>query len=104
MEIVKFSWENADYRIISPNPEINKSEIKKQRALIENYILSHPEFKTALEPLKLYNDAPDIEKRMHRASILTDVGPMASVAGTIAQYSAEASIKIGDTGAIIETA
>ena len=61
--------------------------IKRYRADIINYIKTHPEFKTSLNPIDASPDAPDIIKSMLRASRLADVGPMASVAGAISEFT-----------------
>ena len=61
--------------------------VKKQRALLENYIKRHPGFVTAMEPSVAGDDAPLIVKTMVEASTKAGVGPMASVAGAIAEYT-----------------
>lgn len=61
-------------------------EILKYRALLERYIGRHPEFLTSLKPVRVDEDAPQIVKAMAKASQLVSIGPMASVAGAIAEY------------------
>ena len=56
------------------------------RAQIEEYIRYHPEFKTSLIPIPVDNLAPDIIKDMLEAAKTAAVGPMASVAGAIAEH------------------
>ncbi len=60
--------------------------VSKYRALLEKYIERHPEFLTALEPIRIGEDAPQIVEAMAEAAKKTGVGPMASVAGAIAEY------------------
>jgi len=60
--------------------------IKKYRGEIEGYIRINPCFKASLETLDLDPKAPDIVKEMMRASNLAGVGPMASVAGAVAEF------------------
>ena len=60
--------------------------VLKQRALLEGYIARHPEFATALKPLPVGDDAPHIVKEMAEAAEKVGVGPMAAVAGAIAEY------------------
>ena len=55
------------------------------RALLEQYIESHPSFLTTLEPLKVKTDAPAVVKEMAEAAHKAGVGPMAAVAGAIAE-------------------
>jgi hypothetical protein len=75
----------------------------KQRALLEAYIERHPGFVTALEPFAVGIDAPLIVKEMAEASTKVGVGPMAAVAGAIAEsvgkellkYSSEVIVENG---------
>jgi hypothetical protein len=60
--------------------------VLQHRTSIETYASLHHNFLTSLTPL-IYDDfAPDIVREMLTASILTGVGPMASVAGAVAEY------------------
>ena len=61
--------------------------VKKYRDELEAYIKEHPEFKSSLKPLGHNSSAPDIIKEMMLSSELAGVGPMASVAGAIAEYA-----------------
>jgi len=56
------------------------------RGHIENYIRSHPDFEKSLVPLTYDQYAPLIVKEMLHASSLVGVGPMAAVAGAIAEF------------------
>jgi len=58
----------------------------KYRQYLETHILQYPEFATALSPLPLPGIAPAIVMEMMEASIQTNVGPMAAVAGAMAEY------------------
>ena len=62
---------------------------RRLRGQIRSYAAVHPEFLTALVPLKTSDKAPEIVQRMCRAGAITGVGPMAAVAGTVAQMVAE---------------
>lgn len=55
------------------------------RSQVEEYIRIHPEFRTSLLPLPVDALAPPIIKEMIEASGAAGVGPMASVAGAIAE-------------------
>lgn len=59
--------------------------VLRYRRPLERYIESHPEFLTSLEPLPVQMDMPIICRLMAEASIKAGVGPMASVAGVIAE-------------------
>ncbi len=55
------------------------------RLQLENYMSSHEEFLRSLSPLPDDPLAPPIVRRMLKAAITAGVGPMASVAGAVAQ-------------------
>ncbi|MBN1444516.1 MAG: UPF0280 family protein [Candidatus Omnitrophica bacterium] len=61
-------------------------EVIKQRAAIKNYIKSHPEFYTSFSPLQAEN-SDEIIRLMCDSSKMTYTGPMASVAGAIAEIT-----------------
>ncbi|MBU1061261.1 MAG: UPF0280 family protein [Candidatus Omnitrophica bacterium] len=60
--------------------------VRKYRDEIAHYIKLHPNFKTSLEPLEADIHAPLIIKDMIHAASIAGVGPMASVAGAIAEF------------------
>ncbi len=59
--------------------------VRKHRGALESYIGRHPIFLTTLRPYQAEDGAPAIVKEMARVSQLADVGPMAAVAGAIAE-------------------
>ncbi len=60
--------------------------IKKYRGEIGGYIKEEPQFLTSLKPLPYRIDAPPIVKAMCQGAEKAGVGPMAAVAGAIAQF------------------
>lgn len=60
--------------------------VKNSRQEIEDYIQKHPEFLVSLAPLPWEDNDPLIIKNMMQAAKKAGVGPMAAVAGAIAQY------------------
>ncbi len=60
--------------------------ILKERQELKNYIIKHQDFQLSLEPVQV-EEAPLIVKMMARAGRFAEVGPMAAVAGSIAQLS-----------------
>ncbi len=60
--------------------------VSKYRDILEQYINRYPSFLTSLEPLSAGDDAPHIIKSMSEAASKVGVGPMASVAGAIAEF------------------
>jgi len=63
--------------------------VSKYRRILEEYIDRHPSFATSLEPLTVTDDAPVIVREMAIASTEVGVGPIAAVAGAIAQFVGE---------------
>jgi ApbE superfamily uncharacterized protein (UPF0280 family) len=62
-----------------------RESVLKYRRQIEVYIETNPEFQKTLIPLNEDPYAPEIVREMIRASRLAQVGPMAAVAGAIAE-------------------
>ena len=60
--------------------------VHRYRNQLENYITAHPDFLTSLVPLEQDTLAPPIIKGMLKAAAAANVGPMAAVAGAIAEY------------------
>ncbi len=60
--------------------------VLKYRDTLERYIERHPSFLTSLEPVPISEDAPRIVKSMSESAGKVGVGPMASVAGAIAEF------------------
>ena len=60
--------------------------VLKYRDALERDIERHPAFLTSLEPLPVDDNAPHIVKAMSEAASKAEVGPMASVAGAIAEF------------------
>ncbi len=98
----RFVHRGANFRICSTHSQVIRGEIRRQRMTLESYILRHPDFAAALEPLELLPEAPEVARRMQAASAVTGVGPMAAVAGTMAQLAIEAARAAGAGEAIVE--
>ncbi|TET16472.1 MAG: UPF0280 family protein [Dehalococcoidia bacterium] len=60
--------------------------VSKYRDILERYIRRYPTFLTSLEPLPVDENAPHIVKAMSESANRVGVGPMASVAGAIAEF------------------
>ncbi|GAH79998.1 unnamed protein product, partial [marine sediment metagenome] len=60
--------------------------VLKYRDMLERYIERHPSFLTSLQPIPIGEDAPQIVRSMSQAAQIVGVGPMASVAGAIAEF------------------
>lgn len=59
--------------------------VYKYRAQIEEYIEHHPGFLTSLGAISVGDDAPRVVRAMSEAGSAAGVGPMAAVAGAIAE-------------------
>lgn len=66
--------------------DIARGSVYKYRRFIEEYIKHRPQFLNSLVPIEHDEMAPAIVRDMLQASRISGVGPMASVAGAIAQY------------------
>jgi ApbE superfamily uncharacterized protein (UPF0280 family) len=97
-----FAFKGANFRIACPLFALVTREIRRQRNLLEAYIARQPEFRTTLAPIALLPGAPEVAVRMQSASRAAGVGPMAAVAGAMAQIAAEAALAAGAAEAIIE--
>ncbi|MFC1912461.1 UPF0280 family protein [Chloroflexota bacterium] len=60
--------------------------VLKYRRQLESYIERSPAFLTSLEPVIVADDAPTIVSEMAVAARQANVGPMAAVAGAIAEF------------------
>ncbi len=60
--------------------------VLKYREQLEQYIMKNPEFQSSLKPLPVPAGVPLIIKDMLEAGQKANVGPMAAVAGAIAEY------------------
>ena len=60
--------------------------IRKYREQLKSYIERNPLFLTSLEPLTVGEDAPAIAREMAIEAAKAGVGPMASVAGAVAEF------------------
>jgi uncharacterized protein len=63
-----------------------KRIVLKYREQLEQYILKNPDFHSSLKPIYVPETAPLIVKEMAEAGTKANVGPMAAVAGAIAEY------------------
>ncbi len=72
------------------------------RLQIEKYIQQHPAFAHALSPLSPDALAPPIVKEMLAAGRSAGVGPMAAVAGVIAEYVGKGLLQSGCQEVVVE--
>ncbi|MCL5280985.1 MAG: UPF0280 family protein [Planctomycetes bacterium] len=97
-----FTHHEAVLRICCDQFDVVVAEIVRQRRILEEYIAQHPSFQSALAPIELQTDAPEVARRMAWAARRAGVGPMAAVAGAMAQIAAEAALAAGAKEAIVD--
>lgn len=89
-DLISFQVKEAESDLyIRANQELSfyaQQMVSNFRKQIENYIYSYPLFKSTLLPYPQDKKAPEIIKSMIHATALCGVGPMASVAGAIAEF------------------
>ncbi len=89
-DLIPFQVKEAESDLyIRANQELSfytRQMLLNFRGQIENYIDSHPLFKSTLLPYSQDKKASEIIKSMIRTTALCGVGPMASVAGAIAEF------------------
>jgi len=82
--------------------ELAEQTIIATRETIEAFIATQPRFRTTLEPLAVENEAPLVIRLMAAAAARAGVGPMAAVAGAIAQSTVEALVAAGAAHVIVD--
>jgi ApbE superfamily uncharacterized protein (UPF0280 family) len=97
-----FTYREAVFRICCEKFDAVTAEIVRQRHILEDYIARNPEFRWSLEPLHLLEDAPEVAQSMARAAKLVGVGPMAAVAGAMAQFAGRAALDAGAREVIVD--
>ena len=68
----------------------------KLRTELEQYIISNPRFQSSLEPLQVSKDAPPLVRDMAEAAEKAGVGPMAAVAGALAEAVGTELLRFSD--------
>lgn len=82
--------------------EIASESVYRYRNQLENYLAAHPKFLTSLNPLPFDALAPPIVKEMLKAAIAAQVGPMAAVAGAIAEFVGKDLLAAGEEEVMVE--
>ena len=77
------------------------SSIKYHRRQREKYIQGHPDFLYSLQPVPM-EKGPKVVGLMVEASLKAKVGPMAAVAGVLADLAVEEMIHVGSKVAVVE--
>jgi len=81
------TYKKSDLYILAES-DLSKDACARLKTLytqIEDYLVQDPAFQKSLLPCPVRPDAPRIIQRMHHAALCAGVGPMASVAGAVAE-------------------
>jgi len=81
--------------------EIAVSSLKRHRDQLERYIVDHPKFLHSLIPVQVDN-GPPVARLMAEASERAGVGPMAAVAGVLADLAVGDMVSSGAEVAVVE--
>jgi ApbE superfamily uncharacterized protein (UPF0280 family) len=81
---------------LKPLEDITRELILENRGYIENYITRYPEFVRTLRPWRVQGPEAKIINEMALAGEKAGVGPMAAVAGAIAEHVGRGLIKYSD--------
>ncbi len=77
-------------------------DIKRHRKELSRYIKMHPEFQHTLKPVTVPPEAPEIIQSMADSAQKADVGPMAAVAGALADFGMKAMLRTSARIAVVE--
>jgi len=105
LHLTQIIAKETDLQIFTNKPVETKfieERIRAYRWDIENYIEKDHRFLTALKPISIELKAPAIIREMSQQSKKVNVGPMASVAGAIAEFIGRDLIKQGYRDVIVE--
>jgi ApbE superfamily uncharacterized protein (UPF0280 family) len=104
-----FVWITADEKRYV---EVAKGEITQQRKELERFVRWHPYFLVTLERYRIgeveisvtreKGELPEVVRRMIDAASTFGIGPMAAVAGTLAELAVEAMRDVGATYAMVD--
>lgn len=101
----RIAVKETDLQILTDKPlneNFLRERINNYRFAIEGYIAKERRFLTSLKPIEVELNAPLIVRKMARAAKLAGVGPMAAVAGAIAESLAKELSRRGFKEVIIE--
>ena len=78
------------------------ASIRHHRKCLEDYVLKNPVFMYALSPVQVEEEAPLVVKKMAEYASIAGVGPMASVAGVLADLAVEDALRAGARAIAVE--
>jgi ApbE superfamily uncharacterized protein (UPF0280 family) len=78
------------------------NSIRENRIALKKYIMKNPIFEIALNPIELEDNAPIVAKKMVEVTKKLGIGPMAAVAGVLADLALEAAMNENSKYILIE--
>jgi hypothetical protein len=78
------------------------ASIRVNRSELEKYLLSHPKFLHSLRPVSIEATVPRVVRIMVESTRLLNIGPMAAVAGALADLAVESMLEVNAEVAIVE--
>jgi hypothetical protein len=78
------------------------SSLRENREKLERYARKNPKFLYSLAPIKVDDDSPLVAKIMAEAAAKVEVGPMAAVAGALADLAVKEMVSAGAKVAVVE--
>jgi ApbE superfamily uncharacterized protein (UPF0280 family) len=99
-----FTLNESQCSVVADKPEgidAAKESIKRNRLQLEAYIKTNPKFLHTLEPVSAPNE-PRVAKLMAEAAEKAGVGPMAAVAGVLADLAVKDMLQAGCKVAVVE--
>ena len=100
----KVTIEETDLHILAEYDVTEQATdlILKYRAQLKNYIVKNPQFCASLNPLPEDISALPLIRAMQNAGLQAGVGPMAAVAGAVAEYVGRELIRLGSSEVMVE--
>ncbi len=105
MYLEEIGYKSSRIKVLTDKKKYFKvafEELVKQRSLIESYISKNKFFEVSLKPISVGRNVASIIKVMVESARVANVGPMASVAGTLAEFVVRRMIQEGAKVAIVE--
>jgi hypothetical protein len=99
-----FNLKESQCTVVADKPEgiqAAKDSIKRHRRRLEAYIKTNPKFFHSLEPV-FVPSKPLVAKLMAEAAEKANVGPMAAVAGVLADLAVKDMLSVGCEVAVVE--
>jgi ApbE superfamily uncharacterized protein (UPF0280 family) len=81
--------------------DLLRDEVLRLRSILKDYIMKFPDFYTSLEPIPVLEEDAEIIQKMKKSGLSAGTGPMAAVAGMIAEETGRKLLSSGYGGELI---